>query len=115
MSEASYLRVSVGSEALLKHSGSGSADPGTGVAALQHTTLVLGLTAPDTVVLVGRESPREALLKHVTTAAHLLGFFDLEDRAAGVADGEEQFRILIEANGFVTPIHGGISLHVGAE
>src|SRR4029453_13052784 len=66
--------------------------------------------APDTMVLAGFEGPREALFAHVAAAAHLLRLLDLHDRGAGVADGEEQFRVLIEASGPVAPIHGGSHL-----
>src|SRR5689334_1096350 len=89
---------------------SGGTDAGAGVAALQRTTLVLAQAAPDTVVLAGFQCPGEALLTHVATTAHLLGLLDLHDRGPGVADGEEQFRVLIEANGPVAPIHGGSHL-----
>src|SRR4029079_116910 len=37
---------------------------------------------------------------------HLLGLLDLEDGRTGVADREEQLRILVEARGTVAPIHG---------
>ena len=81
-----------------------------GVAALESATLVLAQTAPDTVVLAGFQSPRQALLTHVAASAHLLGLLDLHDRRPGVTDGEEQFRVLVEANGPVAPIHGGSHL-----
>ena len=48
----------------------------------------------------------EALFAHLAATAHLLGLLDLEDRGTGVADREEQFRVLVEARGTVTPIHG---------
>src|SRR5688500_862559 len=93
---------------------SAGADPGAGVAAPERTSLVLGQAAPYAVVLTGLESPGEALLAYVAATAHLFGFLDLHDRGCGVADGEEQFRVLIEANGPVSPIHGGF-LSVGGE
>ena len=91
--------------------GSGGADAGAGVAALQRAPLVLAQTAPDPVVLASLERPRETLLAHLAASAHLLGLLDLEDGRTGVADREEQFRVLVEAGGTVAPIHGwGIPL-----
>src|SRR3954451_791238 len=87
-------------------SGSGAAHPRTCVAALQRASLVLAEAAPDTVVLPGLEGPCEALFAHVAASAHLLRLLDLKDRGAGVADREEQFRVLVEARGTVSPIHG---------
>jgi hypothetical protein len=58
------------------------------------------------VVLSGLEGPCEALFAHVAASAHLFGLFDLQDGRTGVADREEQFRVLVEARGTVTPIHG---------
>ena len=96
------------SAALTARSGerSGGAHPGTGVAALERAALVLAQATPDTVVLSGLEGPCEALFAHVAASAHLLGLLDLQDRRTGVADREEQFRVLVEARGTVTPIHG---------
>ena len=85
---------------------SGGAHAGPGVAALQRPTLVLAEATPDAVVLSGLEGPCEALFAHVAASAHLLGLLDLQDRGTGVADREEQFRVLVEARGTVTPIHG---------
>ncbi len=59
----------------------------------------------------------EALLAHLAASAHLLGLLDLEDGRTGVADREEQLRVLVEARGTVTPIHGwasSFSRHCGA-
>ncbi len=88
-------------------SGSGGAYAGACVATLQRTSLVLAESAPDTVVLPGLEGPCEALFAHVAASAHLLGLLDLQDRGPGVADREEQLRVLVEARGTVTPIHWG--------
>ena len=60
------------------------------------------------------ERPREALLAHVTASAHLLGLLDLEDGRSGVADGEEQLRVLVEAGRAVAPIHGFRRTHFHA-
>src|SRR5436190_530779 len=62
------------------------------------------------MVLSRLEGPGEALLAHLAASAHLLGFLDLEDGRSGVADREEQLRVLIEARRAVTPIHGGLLL-----
>jgi hypothetical protein len=101
-----YLRRSVGNEAVMKHSG--GADPLAGVAALERASLVFGQTTPDTVVLAGLEGPRQAQFPYVAATAHLLGLFDLHDRGAGVTDGEEQFRIFVQADSPVTPIHSNL-------
>ena len=76
----------------------------TGVSALQRTTLIFAHAAPDPVVLAGFQRPCEALFTDVTTAAHLLGLFDLHDRGPGVADGEEEFRVLIPARPSLEPV-----------
>ena len=99
-------RVSRADADAVRQRWSGGAHPGTGVAALQRATLVLAQAAPDTVVLPGLEGPCEALFAHVAASAHLLGLLDLQDGRTGVADREEQFRVLVEARGTVTPIHG---------
>src|SRR4051794_12871385 len=91
---------------LPRRCGSGGADPGASVATLQRPPLVLAEATPDTVVLPGLVGPCEALFAHVAASAHLLGLLDLEDRGTGVADREEQFRVLVEARRTVTPIHG---------
>ena len=84
---------------------SGGADAGAGVAALQRPTLVLAESTPHSVVLAGLQGPGQALFAHVTTTAHLLGLLDLEDRGSGVADREEQLRVLVEACRAAAPIH----------
>src|SRR5690349_23183894 len=58
------------------------------------------------MVLAGLEGPGQALLAHLAATAHLLGLLDLEDGRTGVADREEQLRVLVEARGTVAPIHG---------
>ena len=85
---------------------SGGAHAGAGAAALERAALVLAQPAPDAVVLAGLERPGEALLAHVAAPAHLLGLLDLEDGRSGVADREEQLRVLVEAGRTVAPIHG---------
>ena len=82
------------------------AHPRAGVAALESAALVLAETAPDPMILAGLEGPLQALLAHVAASADLLGLLDLEDGRTGVADREEQFRVLVEARGTVAPIHG---------
>ena len=84
----------------------GGAHAGSGVAALESAPLVLAQSTPDAVVLTSLERPREALLAYLAATAHLLGLLDLEDGRTGVADREEQLRVLVEARGTVAPIHG---------
>jgi hypothetical protein len=57
------------------------------------------------VVLTRLESPGEAWLADVAASAHLFGVLDLREGRAGVADGEEEFRVLFEAGRTVTPVH----------
>ena len=61
--------------------------------ALARTTVAWGVVS----VLAGLQRPLEALFAHLTASAHLLGLLDLEDGRSGVADGEEQLRVLVEA------------------
>ena len=85
---------------------SGGADARAGVAALERATLVLAEATPHAVVLAGLEGPGKTLLAYLTATADLLGLLDLEDRGTGVADREEQLRVLVEACGAAAPIHG---------
>src|SRR5690348_6654475 len=91
-------------------SASGAGASGPGGAALERAALVLGHAAPHAGVLAAAHGPVEALLQHVTTTADRLGLGDLHQRGAGVADREEQLRVLVEAGGVVAPVHGGVLL-----
>jgi hypothetical protein len=62
------------------------------------------------MILTRLKRPGEALFAHLAATAHLLGLLDLEDGRSGVADGEKQLRVLIEACRAMAPIHGGVSL-----
>lgn len=57
------------------------------------------------MILPGFQSPLQALIPNVTTTADDLGFFDLEDGRAGIANGEEELRVLVEACAAMAPIH----------
>src|SRR5690349_6907739 len=95
-------------------SGGRVARPIASGAALHGAALVLAETAPDAGVLTGLERPLQALLHDGAAAADGLGFLDLQQRRTGVADGEEEFRVFLAANGVVTPVHGcSISLYCG--
>ena len=78
---------------------------GTGLAALDGSTFVRGLSAPDPIVLAGLNGPTQAGLNNLTATADNLGFFYLEKRGAGVADREEQFGVHDEASSTITPSH----------
>lgn len=82
---------------------------GTSGATLERATLVLAQTAPDSGILTGFEGPLKAGLCNFTTATDSLCFLNLEQRGSGVADREEELRILIEACCTVSPIHGDLS------
>src|SRR6478672_7606975 len=92
---------------------SGGAHAGARAPALERAALVLAQAAPDAVVLTRLQRPGKALLAHVAATAHLLGLLDLEDGRAGVADGEEQLWVLVEASRTVAPIHGFAELSFG--
>src|SRR5712691_11417086 len=66
---------------------------------------VLAHAAPYARVLPALHRPLQAALDHRAPAADALGFFDLEQRGAGVSDREEQFRIHLTAGGVVAPVH----------
>jgi hypothetical protein len=78
---------------------------GTGIAALDGTTFVRGLSAPDPILLAGLNGPTQAGLNNLTATADNLGFFYLEKRGAGVPDREEQFGVHDEASSTITPTH----------
>src|SRR5664279_2009830 len=78
---------------------------GTGIAAFEGTPLVLGQSTPDSGVLAGLNSPAQTVLNDFTATADGLGFLCLDERGAGVPDGEEQFGIHTEAGSTVTPRH----------
>src|SRR5690242_19322463 len=83
-------------------------------ATLHRAALVLTEPTPDTGVLAALKRPLQALLHDGAAAADGLGFLDLQQRRTGVADGEEEFRVFLAANGVVTPVHGcSISLYCG--
>src|SRR5689334_118685 len=86
---------------------------GAGVAPLQGAALVLGHAAPDAGILAGLDGPLQADVHHFAAAAHSLGLLDLQDRWAGVPDGEEQLRVLFEAGSAVAPVHLFVLLVAG--
>jgi hypothetical protein len=73
---------------------------------LKRPPLVLAHAAPDAGVLATVDSPAEALVEYLATAADLLGFFDLQERGAAVSDREEQLWIYLATGGDVAPVHG---------
>ena len=64
-----------------------------GIATLQRTTLILAGAAPDAGILVIVQGPLQANVYNLAGRAHGLGFFNLCQSGAGVAYGEEKFRI----------------------
>src|SRR5215472_15233024 len=90
----------------LARCGSGvGAGPDPADAPLVSAPFVLAHAAPHARVLPALHRPLQAAVDHRAPAAHALGFFDLEQRWACVADREEQFRIHLTAGGVVTPVH----------
>ena len=82
---------------------------GTSGTTFESATLILAQTSPDSGILTGLEGPLKAGLCDFTTATDSLCFLNLEQRGSGVADREEELRILIEACCTVSPIHGDLS------
>src|SRR5450631_3161959 len=78
---------------------------GTGIAALDGTSLVRRQSAPDPIVLAGLHGPAQAGLNNLTATADSLGFFYLEKRRAGVAEREEQIGVHAKASSTITPSH----------
>jgi hypothetical protein len=67
----------------------------TRIAASESTPLIVGQSAPDSVIFAGLHSPAQTALHDLTAMAHDLGLFDLAKGGAGVPDGEEQLGVLI--------------------
>jgi hypothetical protein len=93
---------------------SGSA-AGARCPALQGAALIFAHSAPDAGILAGLESPLQAGVHYRATAAYTFGFLDLEEGGSRIPDGEEQFRVLLEARCAVTPIHADQLLHFWEE
>ena len=93
--------------AALERGSDGGTQPGASVAALECATFVLAEAAPYAVVLARFEGPGKALFAHVTASADLFRLLDLKSRRAGIADREEQLRVLIETRGAASPVHDG--------
>ena len=90
-------------------SGVSAGAAGASGATLESATFVFAQTAPDSGILTGLEGPLQAGLCDFTAATDSLCFLNLEQRGSGVADREEELRILIEACCTVSPIHGDLS------
>lgn len=73
-----------------------SANARPSIAALQTPTFVFAQASPYAMILARFECPREALFADVAASAHDLGFFDLKDGRARIANGEEEFWVFIE-------------------
>src|SRR5450631_1205912 len=78
---------------------------GPGIATFEGASFVLGQSAPDSGVLAGLDGPFQAGLNDLTASADGFGFLYLEERRAGVPDGEEQLRVLVQAGSAVAPCH----------
>src|SRR4051794_32757265 len=79
--------------------------PGPCRAALEGAALVLAHAAPDPGVLTGLQCPLQAGVDNGAAPADAFRFLDLQEGRAGVADGEEQLRVLVKAGCAITPIH----------
>src|SRR5690606_14435301 len=81
------------------------ADAGAGRTALERAALVLAEAAPDPGVLAGLQRPLETGVDHRAPTADLLRLFDLQQRGAGVPDGEEELGVHVTAGSSVAPVH----------
>jgi hypothetical protein len=75
-------------------------------APLQRSPLIFAQTAPDTMILTCFQRPLQACVPDLASPADLLGLFYLEEGRPGIADREEQLRVLIQTGGLMAPIHG---------
>src|SRR5699024_2695294 len=82
---------------------------GASRAALERPTLVLAQSAPDSCILTGFQGPLQAGLCYFTAATYGFRFLNLKQVWPGVADREEELRILIDACCTVSSIHGDLS------
>src|SRR5699024_9295217 len=89
--------------------GTSAGAAGASGAALECPTLVLAQSTPDSCILTGFQGPLQAGLCYFTAATYGLRFLNLKQGGSGVADREEELRILIEACCTVSPIHGDLS------
>jgi hypothetical protein len=80
---------------------------GPGIAAFDGTPFIVGLSAPDSVLLAGLHRPVQAGLGDFAAVADSSCLFDLEKCRAGIPDGEEQLGVLFQAGSGVTSGHQG--------
>src|SRR5690606_8625309 len=88
------------------------AQPGSGTqgaAPLERAALVLAHAAPDTAVLAGFQGPLTAGGAYGAATAYFLGFFDLNQCRARIADREEELGVFVTAGSVVAPVHAGHS------
>jgi hypothetical protein len=81
----------------------GSADPG--IATFEGAPLVLGQPTKHSSLLAEVDGPFQASINDLAATAYGFGFLYLEVRWAGVPDGEEQVRVLVQAGSAVAPSH----------
>src|SRR5260370_26308200 len=78
---------------------------GAGGAALERPPLVFTGAAPYAGILAALERPSQTRISHRALPADMLGFFDLQQGRARVADRKEQLRIHVTAGGVGAPVH----------
>ncbi len=69
------------------------------------SAIVLAHAAPNASFLAGLHRPLQAGVHDRARAADPLGFLNLDEGRTGVADREEEFRILVTAGCLVAPVH----------
>lgn len=82
------------------------------VATLECSPLILAQAAPNSGILTRLQSPAQAFIDHAASTANRLRLFDLNQGGAGIADREEQLRVLVTAGRLVAPVHAS-QLHQG--
>ncbi len=83
----------------------------SGGATLQGAAFVFAHTTPDAGVLSGFQRPLQARVNYGAATAYAFRFLDLKKCWSGIADWEEELRVLVEAGCAITPIHADQSLH----
>lgn len=71
---------------------------------LECTALILAVSAPYPVILVGIQCSFQAFVYDFACPAHCFCLFDLLERRACITDWEEELRVFIPACSFRAPI-----------
>ena len=89
-----------------------AASPQPSVATFKSASLILAQPTPHSGILARFQSPAQTFVNDAAVTADSLRLFNLNQCGAGVADREEQLRILVTAGRLVAPVHAS-QLHWG--